>query len=248
MANRKKKEDKEINEEDLKNTINEIKDEILETEMNKNKNTDSKKNEIKENIDDNKEEIKENLDDLKNDIEEIIEEKETSEKNNKKKKEKKKEKIKNNNKEEKNIDEEQLEKIGEEISDNKTKNKARREKQNKDIIRNLLICGFLIVYFVLLLFGKEKIPTIEYIRDLKTFIIFDLVVALILFEVSINKDNDIVGVHGAEMTVIGVLTIFILDLFNKQNEKINMYIYIIIGCIVLYYIVKSIVLTIKRRK
>ena len=247
MANNKKKNDKEINDEELKMTINEIKDEILETEMNKNKNKkkniNDSKNEIKEKKDDNKDVTKNNIDDIKNDIDEIIEAKTKNEDNKKDKKKKKKE-----NKEDNSIDNEQLEKIAEEISDNKTKNKVKREKQNKDIIRNLLICGFLIVYFVLLLLGKEKIPTIEYIRDLKTFIIFDLVVALVLFEVSINKDNDIVGIHGAEMTVVGVLTIFILDLFNKQNEKINMYIYIIMGCIVLYYIVKSIVLTIKKRK
>lgn len=96
--------------------------------------------------------------------------------------------------------------------------------------------------------GKSKIPTIEYITDLKTFIIAELVMSIALFEFAFRKDRGDVAINGIEMIGIGSITILILNLFNTGSQKINL---VIAGAIILinvYYIVKSIVIALKKSK
>ena len=80
---------------------------------------------------------------------------------------KKDEKVLENEDEKVEIKEEHLEKIAKEIDDNKSKSITKKEIKYKNIIRNILIAICIIIYFALLLFGKGKISTIDYIRILK---------------------------------------------------------------------------------
>ena len=97
------------------------------------------------------------------------------------------------------------------------------------------------------MFGKGKISTIDYIRILKTIIAIDVLVSIVLFEISMKKDNIEIGIHGLEMIFVGGFTVYILELFNTQNNNINIYFSIFIGITVIYYIVKSIILAIKKK-
>lgn len=140
------------------------------------------------------------------------------------------------------IDEEKLDKIGEEINKNKQNSKS-TEKRNihyKSIFKNIIIAIVYIIYFILILLGKNKIPTIEFIRDIKFFIILDLIASVILYEKSFKKDSTELFIYGIETSFLGGFTICILDWFGKQNPSINLYISIIIGAIVGYSVIKSI--------
>ncbi|MBR3134390.1 MAG: hypothetical protein IKG56_02900 [Clostridia bacterium] len=160
---------------------------------------------------------------------------------------KKDEKVLENEDEKVEIKEEHLEKIAKEIDDNKSKSITKKEIKYKNIIRNILIAICIIIYFALLLFGKGKISTIDYIRILKTIIAIDVLVSIVLFEISMKKDNIEIGIHGLEMIFVGGFTVYILELFNTQNNNINIYFSIFIGITVIYYIVKSIILAIKKK-
>ena len=50
------------------------------------------------------------------------------------------------------------------------------------------------------------------------------------------------------MIIIGGFTVFIIDLFAKQNTNINIWIASIIGVIAVYYIIKCIILIKKEKK
>ena len=145
------------------------------------------------------------------------------------------------------INEEHLEKIAKEIDDNKSKSITKREIKYKNIIRNILIAICIIIYFALLLFGKERIVTIDYIKIIKTVIVIDVLVSILLLEISMKKDNINIGIHGIEMIFVGGFTVYILELFNTENNNINIYFSIFIGITVVYYIVKSIILAVKKK-
>ena len=84
--------------------------------------------------------------------------------------------------------------------------------------------------------------------DLKTFIIAELVMSIALFEFAFRKDRGDVAINGIEMIGIGSITILILNLFNTGSQKINLAIAGAIILINVYYIVKSIVIALKKSK
>ena len=106
-----------------------------------------------------------------------------------------------NRKKETEISEEKLEKIKDELKDvkEKSKSKPRNKKLKKDIIRNILICVIVIVYFLFIGLGVKTIPVTEYIMDLKTFAIFTVIITVVIFEKAYKKDEDYLAIHGLEM-------------------------------------------------
>lgn len=144
--------------------------------------------------------------------------------------------------------EEKLDRIKEEMADNKTKSNEKNEKKYKEAIKNISIgCG-IIIYFAILLFGKGKISYIDYIKALKVVIICDLISSLILLEVAFSKDKFNIGLHGIEMAFVGGFTIFILDLYSKMVSNFNVLFSIIIVFVTVYYMVKSTIIAVKKKK
>lgn len=153
-------------------------------------------------------------------------------------------------KDEKKIDNDQLDKIEKELNDSKKKSKLTvvNEKRYGIVLRNIVVGILFTIYFGLILLGKEKIPAIEYIIDLKTFIIFDLLVTLVLLEIAYKKENEEIALHGVEMATVGGLTIWTLDLFSRQNIDLNVYISVFICIVVFYYLVKSVIMALKKKR
>lgn len=156
------------------------------------------------------------------------------------------------------IDSEKLDIIEEEIKDNKEKFKNKKIKSEtldnfkdnpryKLMFKNALIVIFYIVYFCLLILGKDRIPTIEFIRDLRIIILLDVIVSIILLEISLKKDSGDIFMYGIEMIFIGGFTLFILEYYLRQDINLNIWVSIIIGIIVLYYIIKCLVLSKKKK-
>ena len=72
--------------------------------------------------------------------------------------------------------------------------------------------------------------------------------SIALFEFAFRKDRGDVAINGIEMVGIGSITILILNLFNTGSQKINLAIAGAIILINVYYIVKSIVIALKKSK
>ena len=118
----------------------------------------------------------------------------------------------------------------------------------KEALKNNLIGIVVIIYFLALIIGKESINTIEYITDLKVFIILETIISIVIIEKAYKKDTFSIAINGIEMLVLGGSTVLILDLFNKQNDKLNLVFAILVGIFTFYYLLKMLVLAIKKDK
>ena len=146
------------------------------------------------------------------------------------------------------IKEEKLDTIEKEINDNKNKGNEKNQKKYKEAFKNIAVGCAIIAYFSLLLFEKGKISNIDYIKTLKVVILIDLVVSIGLLEYAFKKDKFSIGLHGIEMIFTSGFTVFILELFSKENQSLNKWFAIIFGIVALYYIAKSIIIVIKKQK
>lgn len=161
-----------------------------------------------------------------------------------KKEEKKKEDV--------HINEEQLDKIETEIKTTKGNKKIKTKKETKSIYKkilvNIIIAMLMIIYFILLTVGANKISSIDYIFDLKTFAMIHLFVTILLFEIAYNKDDFTFAMYAIEMGVVGGLTIYLIDIFVRKTDLVNTY---IAGCVflaVIYYLIKIAVIRIRSPK
>lgn len=144
----------------------------------------------------------------------------------------------------------ELETIKKELKNGKKSNKTNVKKQEKykEIFKNSLIFIFIELYFLILLISKSTINTIEYITDLKIFVLIELVVSIILFEISYKKENSKIAWHGIEMVLLGGTTILILNLYSRQSSILNTVFAIVAGAFILYYIIKMFVIALKKQK
>lgn len=146
------------------------------------------------------------------------------------------------------IKEKELKEIKEEMDENKNKNNEKNDKRYKIALKNIIVgCG-IIIYFVILLFAKERISNIDYIKVLKAVILCDLLASLVLLEVGFRKDKFNIGLYGIEMAFVGGLTVYILDMFCKTKDTFNIWFSVIVAFIGIYYIAKSIVIAVKKKK
>lgn len=152
---------------------------------------------------------------------------------------------KENNKEsKKEISEEKLDKIKNEIKNNKKANKLSDNEKSarRKSLANIAMGIFLIVYYDLVLMGSYRLPTIEYLIDLKTFVIFQLIISIFLFERAFRTSSRPLKYAGCELLVNSGMTLVIYNLFARQSTRINIYVSCFIGVIAVYYIIKSIVI------
>ena len=147
-------------------------------------------------------------------------------------------------KKENDISEEKLNKIKNEIKNNKKSSKLSDNEKSarRKALANIAMGVCLIFYYDLILMGACKLPTIEYLTDLKTFVVFQLIVSLLLFERAFRTSSRPLKYAGCELIVNSGITLVIYNLFAMQSLAINVYVSWFIGIIAFYYIVKSIVI------
>lgn len=144
------------------------------------------------------------------------------------------------------IDTEKLETIKKEISENKNKTKIQNQKIYINIFQNLIIGVIAVIYFLLIILGQQRIPAIEFITDLKTFIIFEVIASICIFEVAYKKDSGKMVLHGIEMIAIASSTLIILSLYGRGSNKYIFVIIISTAIICIYYLIKSLIIKIKK--
>lgn len=140
------------------------------------------------------------------------------------------------------MDTEKLETIKKEIKKNKKSSKLSDKKKAaiKRAIVNIVLAIFFIFYYDLILKGKNELSAIKYLTDLKTFIIFQLIIAIVLFEMAFKSSAKTLAFSGIELIVNAGMTLIIYNLYSAQNEYINIYVSGFIGFLSIYYFIKSI--------
>lgn len=146
------------------------------------------------------------------------------------------------------IDEKKLSKINEEIKENKKKSRNNKIKNGKyvRILRNVVIAVVGIAYISIALMGSKRIPEKQYQLDLKVFIILGVIVAILLFEKAFKSDKFRFALVGIEVLVLSGATIMLLHLYRLQDSNILKYSKYFLLVWSVYYILKNIIIAIKR--
>ena len=146
------------------------------------------------------------------------------------------------------FDIEKLQSIEKEIK--KTRKKVSKDVNLKrtNILTNLFIAIFLIVYFAMLLKATINIPAIELLTDFRVFIIFEVICTIVLLEISIKKDSLIFFWFGIEMMFIGVATLAYMNLYGFNYPRMGMFTSLCIGTFTVYYLIKVLIIAIRKVK
>ena len=139
------------------------------------------------------------------------------------------------------FDVKKLESIEKEIKRNKKKISKETNLKRTNILSNLIIAIFIVVYFAMLLKATINIPAIELLTDFKVFIVFELVCTLILLEISIKKDSAMFFTFALEMMALGVATLAYMNLYSMNYPKIQLFTSACVGGFTIYYLIKIII-------
>lgn len=144
--------------------------------------------------------------------------------------------------------EENLEKLEQEIVNKKKLPQEEENKINSKIFENMIIADILMAFLYLVSLGSLNIETPIFITDLKVFSIALIVLTVIIFEVSYKKENGNLCIHGIEALVIAIFMLFSTYLYTMYMKEFYMYVSIFAYIMAIYYAVKSIVIYRKMKK
>lgn len=166
---------------------------------------------------------------------------------------KKNESIKSENNEENAVTEvkEEVVKLEEIKSTLNKKNKISKEKLEEIyglVFKNIAIAAVVIVYFIFLNLGQMNIKPDIYQTDLKVFSITSLLISIVLFEKAYKKDSGEIAIYGIETLILAIVTLSLIYINLMFSSR---YVFIVnsISCIfAVYYLIKSVIVYIKKRK
>ena len=140
-----------------------------------------------------------------------------------------------------------IEKIEKEINEKTKLPTEVKEKIKKEVFNNIVVASVIMIYFIFIILGSQG--SIKNVRtiDLNIFSILFLGIAIIIFEISYRKDDGKLAMYGIESLVIATLTLF-SPYIIFELKGINKKYYIIASiCITVYYILKSIIISLKTK-
>lgn len=142
----------------------------------------------------------------------------------------------------------QIKEIKKEIQKKKVLPKEKREKIYGSLFRNIAVAGVIILYFIFLNLGKLNIKPDVYVTDLKVFSMCILATAIAIIENAYKKDSGELALYGVETIVLALSTVALIYVELMLSSK---YVFIVTAMsylFAIYYVIKSIVIYIKKRK
>jgi len=126
--------------------------------------------------------------------------------------------------------------------------KEKKKAIYKRTFENILVAVIVILYFLMMILGYINIPEEAYIKDLKVFSLATIAITIVLFEIAYSKDSGKIAIHGIETLLLSILTLVSMYIYILHRTK---FLFVIMGGVVLatlYYLVRSIVVTIKEKR
>ena len=120
-----------------------------------------------------------------------------------------------------------------------------KEKQNKIAMENFFYAIFMSVYFIFLNMGFHNIVKHIFVVDTQVFSGIALVTAIILFEKAFKKENGNIAIHGIEILVLAIITLFIPFIYYMNMDFTSLIMVILIAGFNLYYLTKVVVIRLK---
>lgn len=146
------------------------------------------------------------------------------------------------------INKEQMKVVEKELQEIKENEIKRNDNKYKKIIQNLLIGIIMIIYFYLLFFWNKSLGIINYTKYMKYILLSEVVISVILFEISFKLDNDSFSLNSIEFLIMTVLSIVYYNLKLKQYAFLDYFLIIVFIITGIYYLIKSIVIDIKKEE
>ena len=143
------------------------------------------------------------------------------------------------------IDEKQM---AQKLEQAKIMPKEKKKGIYKRTFENILVAVIVILCFLMMILGYINIPEEAYIKDLKVFSLATIAITIVLFEIAYNKDSGKIAIHGIETLLLSILTLVSMYIYILHRTK---FLFVIMGGVVLatlYYLVRSIVVTIKEKR
>ena len=133
---------------------------------------------------------------------------------------------------------ENIENLGKVIEESKKIPKEVKEKINSKRFENILYAVIILIYLGALNLGMTNIPTENYLMDLKVFAIVLLVGTIILFELAYRKDISDLWLHGVEVMIISIFTMYLIYLYSIFYNTFGNIVFSAFFIYLIYYLVK----------
>lgn len=141
-----------------------------------------------------------------------------------------------------------IQKIEEEINEKRKMPKEVKESLRKEIFTNIIICACLVAYFLFLFLGSVDKTKAVRVIDLKIFSTIYLATSIILFETAYKKDNGKIAIHGIEILLVAIMTLFLPYIIFELDSKYQKIYYFVGEYIAVYYVIKCICIAIIRKR
>ena len=141
-----------------------------------------------------------------------------------------------------------IQKIEEEINEKRKMPKEVKESLRKEIFTNIIICACLVAYFLFLFLGSVDKTKAVRVIDLKIFSIIYLATSIILFEIAYKKDSGKIAIHGVEILLVAIMTLFLPYIIFELDSKYQKIYYFVGEYIAVYYVIKCIFIAIIRKR
>ncbi|MDO5556175.1 MAG: hypothetical protein Q4G09_06100 [Clostridia bacterium] len=123
-----------------------------------------------------------------------------------------------------------------------------KNKIRKEIFINLIIAIIIITYFIFLMLGTNGKTKNVCIIDFNIFSLFSLGLAIYLFEKAYKRGNGKFAIYGIELLFVAIATLFLPYVIFEIDATYKKYYLMINSYIGIYYLIKSIYISIKRKK
>ena len=141
-----------------------------------------------------------------------------------------------------------IQKIEEEINEKRKMPKEVKESLRKEIFTNIIICACLVAYFLFLFLGSVDKTKAVRVIDLKIFSTIYLATSIILFEIAYKKDSGKIAIHGIEILLVAIMTLFLPYIIFELDSKYRKIYYFVGEYIAVYYVIKCICIARKYSK
>ena len=126
--------------------------------------------------------------------------------------------------------------------------KEENEKINRHLFQNIMVAIAIIIYFIFLNLGKNNIQNNVFVTDLKVFGMCIMLLAIALMEKAYKEDSGRIAVFAIEMIVLSLTTVSLIYIDLIFSTRFEFIVTAISYIFAIYYLIKSIIIYIKKRK
>lgn len=156
--------------------------------------------------------------------------------------------MKKKKKNEKDLQEENLLKIKQELEKKHKLPEGAQENMNRKMQINILVAITVMLYFYFLNVGITNIEQYSFLTNLKGFSMLILTGTIILFELAYKKDDGRYAIFGIESLFLAIMTLFFTYVVVFLSDKFKMILVVCSLLYAIYYTIKSLIIYIKTKR